>query len=70
LYSLIAVANYFKFSGDVEYLQGKWDGWKRAMAWSLGTIDETGLMLVTSPADWLRSFLGGHAIEVIFPINS
>jgi len=63
LYSLIAVANHFKFSGDLEFLQGKWDGWKRAMAWSLGTIDDTGLMLVTSSADWLRFFLGGHAIE-------
>jgi hypothetical protein len=50
LYSLIAVSNHFLWSGDVAYLQGKWEGWKRAMAWSLGTIDETGLMNVTSSA--------------------
>ncbi|KAF8492516.1 Six-hairpin glycosidase-like protein [Gautieria morchelliformis] len=63
MYSLIAVSNHFLWSGDVAYLQGKWEGWKRAMTWSLGTIDETGLMNVTSSADWLRFFLGGHAIE-------
>ncbi|KAF8583301.1 glycoside hydrolase family 78 protein [Ramaria rubella] len=63
LYSLIAVSNHFLWSGDIGYLQGKWDGWKRAMTWSLGTIDETGLMNVTSSADWLRFFLGAHAIE-------
>lgn len=50
LYSLIAVSNHFLWSGDIQYLQGKWEGWKRGMAWSLGTIDETGLMNVTSSA--------------------
>lgn len=34
------------------------------MNFSLGFIDETGLMNVTSPNDWLRFGMGGHNIEV------
>ncbi|GJJ14884.1 hypothetical protein Clacol_009153 [Clathrus columnatus] len=63
MYSLMDVYNYYLWSGDLEYLKGKWDGWKKGAAWSLGTVDQTGLMNVTSSADWLRFYLGGHAIE-------
>lgn len=48
MHTLIDVFNYYLWSGDLEYLKGKWDGWKRGMAWSLGTVDQTGLMNVTS----------------------
>lgn len=34
------------------------------MNFSLGFIDESGLMNVTSGADWLRFGMGGHNIEV------
>ncbi|EHK96005.1 hypothetical protein M7I_8318 [Glarea lozoyensis 74030] len=37
-----------------------WDNFKRGLAWSLSYIDETGLMNVTSSADWLRVGMGGH----------
>lgn len=47
----------------MEYLQGKWDDWKFAMNYSLSTIDDSGLMNVTSSNDWLRFGMGGHNIE-------
>jgi hypothetical protein len=50
----------------VSYLQGKWDQWKLGIEYSLGTIDNTGLMDVTTSQDWLRFGMGGHNIEVRF----
>lgn len=38
------------------------------MAFSLSFIDDSGLMNVTSPADWLRFGMGGHNIEVTLPL--
>ncbi|KAI6862019.1 bacterial alpha-L-rhamnosidase domain-containing protein [Hortaea werneckii] len=63
LYTLIGVADHYLYSGDMEYLQGKWDDWKFAMNYSLSTIDDSGLMNVTSSNDWLRFGMGGHNIE-------
>ncbi|KUJ20790.1 bacterial alpha-L-rhamnosidase domain protein [Mollisia scopiformis] len=63
LYTLIAVSNYYHFSGDLEYLQNNWGRFTRGLAWSLSYIDDTGLMNVTAPADWLRVGMGGHNIE-------
>lgn len=64
LYSLIGVADHYLYSGDMSYLQGKWDAWKLAMNFSLSFIDDSGMMNVTSPSDWLRFGMGGHNIEV------
>lgn len=65
IYGLIDVYDYYIWSGDLEWLQGKWDGWKLGMRYILGTVDPSvGLMNVTSSADWLRFFLGGYNIEV------
>ncbi|KAI4731507.1 bacterial alpha-L-rhamnosidase domain-containing protein [Aureobasidium sp. EXF-10728] len=73
LYNLIGVSDYYKFTGDLEYVQAKWDAWKLGLNFSLGFIDETGLMNVTSPDDWLRFGQGGHNIEanaiLYFTIN-
>jgi len=63
LYTLIGVADHYLYSGDIEYLQGKWDAWKLAMNYSLSSIDDSGMMNVTSSADWLRFGMGGHNIE-------
>lgn len=49
--------------GDIEYLSTLWDKWKFALSFSLSFIDDSGLMNVTSPADWLRFGMGGHNIE-------
>jgi hypothetical protein len=66
LYTLIGVADAYLYTGDIEYLQGKWEQWKFALNFSLGYIDDSGLMNVTSPNDWLRFGMGGHNIEVCF----
>jgi hypothetical protein len=44
-------------------LLAKWDQWKLALGFSLSFIDDSGLMNVTSPSDWLRFGMGGHNIE-------
>ena len=63
LYSLIGVADYYLFSDDLDYVRGKWDQWKLGLNFSLSFIDESGMMNVTSSADWLRFGMGGHNIE-------
>ncbi|OJD40488.1 glycoside hydrolase family 78 protein [Diplodia corticola] len=63
LYTIIGVADYFLYSGDMDYLQSTWSDIKLAMNFSLGFIDSSGMMNVTAPADWLRFGMGGHNIE-------
>lgn len=63
LYTLIGVADYYLYGGDLDYLRGKWEQWKFALRYSLSTIDDSGMMNVTSPNDWLRFGMGGHNIE-------
>jgi hypothetical protein len=60
LYSLIGISYLYEYSGDLAYLQSVWHHFTRGLAWSLGYIDSSGLMNVTSPADWLRVGMGGH----------
>jgi hypothetical protein len=50
--------------GNIDYLASLWDKWKLGLDFSLSFIDDTGLMNVTSPSDWLRFGMGGHNIEV------
>jgi hypothetical protein len=64
LYTLLDLYYYVTYSGDTAYLTQYWDRYKAAMAWSVGTIDSSGMANVTSPYDWLRSGMGGHNIEV------
>lgn len=63
LYSLIGVADYFQWTGDVSYLQDKWTAWQLGMNWTLAQIDSTGLANITASADWLRFGMGSHNIE-------
>jgi hypothetical protein len=60
LYTLIGISYYHQYSGDVAYLKSQWGNFKSGLAWSLNYIDQTGLMNVTSDADWLRVGMGGH----------
>jgi hypothetical protein len=60
LYSLIGISYYYKYSGDLEYVQSTWSNFTKGLAWSLSFIDDSGLMEVTSPNDWLRFGMGGH----------
>jgi hypothetical protein len=52
------------FQNDLDYLNSVWDRYNLALNFSLSFIDESGLMNVTSPNDWLRFGMGGHNIEV------
>ncbi|CAO2655371.1 Nn.00g104350.m01.CDS01 [Neocucurbitaria sp. VM-36] len=63
LYTLIGVADHYLYTGDIQYLKSLWDKWKLALSFSLSYIDDTGLMNVTFPYDWLRFGMGGHNIE-------
>ncbi|KAI9066646.1 glycoside hydrolase family 78 protein [Trametes sanguinea] len=63
LYALIGVANFYLYSGDKSFLDGKWTAWKQGMEWATAQIDSTGLANVTAPNDWLRFGMGGHNIE-------
>ncbi|KAH7024263.1 bacterial alpha-L-rhamnosidase domain-containing protein [Macrophomina phaseolina] len=63
MYTVIGVADYYLYSGDMEYLQSMWDDIKLAVDFALSFIDSSGLMNVTSSNDWLRFGMGGHNIE-------
>lgn len=63
LHTLIAIAYYFHYTGNLNYVKGVWDHFTRAVAWSLGSVDSYGLMFVTSDKDWLRGDMTAHNIE-------
>ncbi|KAI0470049.1 Six-hairpin glycosidase [Xylariaceae sp. FL0804] len=63
LYTLIGIADHYLYSGDMDYLRGKWEDWKLGLEFSLAFIDDSGMMNVTSSSDWLRFGMGGHNIE-------
>ena len=63
LYTLIGIADYYLWSSDLSYLNSKWAQWKLGLEFSLSFIDNSGMMNVTSSADWLRFGMGGHNIE-------
>ncbi|KAL1874197.1 hypothetical protein Plec18167_006134 [Paecilomyces lecythidis] len=63
LHSLIGVSYYYKYSGDHAWLSKYWRQFKRAIGWSLSSVDDSGMANVTASADWLRFGMGGHNIE-------
>lgn len=69
LYSLIGISYYYQYTGDLEYLRSNWEHFTRGLAWSLSYIDSSGMMNVTSSADWLRVGMGGH-VSISVPITS
>lgn len=60
LYTMIDISYYYLYTGDYAYLESTWDQFQHGMAWSLSSIDSSGLMNVTHPDDWLRVGMGGH----------
>lgn len=52
-----------KSQGNIDYLKSHWEQYKLALTFPLANIDESGLMNVTAPSDWLRFGMGGHNIE-------
>jgi hypothetical protein len=66
MYNLLALNNYYAYSGDLEFLQQNWARFKLALGYSLESVDSTGLAYVAenATADWLREGMGAHNIEV------
>lgn len=63
LHSLLDIALYYEYTNDLSYLQSVWRNFTLGLDFSLGFVDETGLMNVTTNFDWLRTGMGGHVSE-------
>lgn len=63
LHTLVGIHTYYIYTGDEAWLSSYWDQYKRGVQWSLSNIDGSGLMNVTSSADWLRLGMSGHNLE-------
>lgn len=64
LYTLLDLHLYYLYTGDIDYLTKYWTQYKKAIQWSIATVDSSGMANVTSSNDWLRSGMGGHNVEV------
>lgn len=60
LHSLLDIALYYEYTNDLTFLQTVWKNFTLGLDFSTTSIDETGLMYVTTSADWLRAGMGGH----------
>ncbi|KAK3074416.1 hypothetical protein LTR53_003147 [Teratosphaeriaceae sp. CCFEE 6253] len=65
LYNLLALNNYYIYSGDLAFLEQNWHRFTFGLNYSLTSVDATGLAFVApnATADWLRVGMGGHNIE-------
>lgn len=63
LHTLLGVYNYVLYSGDLDWLKSRWGKYIIALEISINKVDETGLLHVTSTADWLRPGMTGHNLE-------
>ncbi|MEK8174823.1 hypothetical protein NKH77_54510 [Streptomyces sp. M19] len=63
LWTLIGTADYLRFSGDLEWVRGVWDGYLRGLAHITAKIDRDGLLDVTGAADWARADADGKNLE-------
>jgi hypothetical protein len=62
LWTLIATADYFQYSGDKAWLDSVWSKYQSGVSWSASRIDQNGLLYVTGSGDWARSGQGGENI--------
>lgn len=63
LHTLLGVYNYVLYSGDLNWLKTAWPAYLVALQVSINKVDETGLLHVSSTADWLRPGMTGHNLE-------
>ena len=66
MYSLVALYNYFTYSGDMEFLNTNWYRFQFGLNYSLEAVQSSGLAYVpaNATADWLRVGMGAYNIEV------
>jgi hypothetical protein len=63
LHTLIGTYFYALYSGDLEWLRKRWPAYTKALGVSIGKVDETGLLHVSSNSDWNRWGMTGHNVE-------
>jgi len=63
LHTLIGTYFYVLYSGDLAWLETRWEAYKIALEVSIAKVDETGLLHVSSVFDWIRPGMTGHNIE-------
>jgi hypothetical protein len=65
LYNLLALNNYYIYSGDLAFLKQNWNRFVYGLKYSLSSVDSTGLAYVgeNATADWLRVGMGARNIE-------
>lgn len=68
LHSLLDIGLYYQYTGDLAYLRSVWKNFTLGLEFSLSHVDETGLLNVTTDADWLRVGMGGHVSAKGTPI--
>ena len=62
-WTLIGTYNYYLYSGDLQFVEGLWSNYTRAMAYLAAKVDESGLLYVTGTGDWGRLWMGGYNSE-------
>lgn len=60
LHNLLDIDLYYQYTNDLEFLQGVWNNFTLGLGFSINSVDDTGLLNVTSSSDWLRAGMGGH----------
>lgn len=65
LHSLLDIDLYYQYTNDLAWLQGVWKNFTLGLVFSINHVDETGLLNVTTSADWLRAGMGGHVSDEI-----
>ena len=63
LWTLIAVSDYYLYSGDRSWVISHWPQIKKAVAFSTAKIGADGLLSVNLPLDWGRNVSGGEEIS-------
>ena len=66
MYNMLALNNYYTYSGDMEVLRNNWNRFQLGLNYTLYSVDSTGLAYVptNATADWLRLGMGAYNIEV------
>lgn len=64
LITMIATHDYVLYSNDMDFLARNENGYKKAMSFITGKIDDTGLLNVTGASNWGRkSSDAGHSTD-------
>ncbi|THH04410.1 hypothetical protein EW145_g5548 [Phellinidium pouzarii] len=58
-WTLIGVYNYYLYTGDIDWLQGIWTNYTKALQFLENKAQPSGLINITDTADWARSDRGG-----------